>query len=54
MVRLDLVAALLAATTLAGAVAPNPPAIVPGAYIIEYAEDQVRAPGRGPPPLAAC
>ncbi|SPQ23103.1 0599ac91-7c63-472b-b882-512b6f71767c [Thermothielavioides terrestris] len=40
MVRLDLVTALLAATTLAGAVAPNPPAIVPGAYIIEYAEDQ--------------
>jgi len=40
MVRLDLAAVLLAVTAVAQAVTANTPAIVPGAYIVEYAEDQ--------------
>ncbi|KAK4041343.1 peptidase S8/S53 domain-containing protein [Parachaetomium inaequale] len=39
MVRLDLAAVLLAVTAVARAVT-NTPAIVPGAYIVEYEEDQ--------------
>jgi hypothetical protein len=41
MVRLDLAAVLLAATSVARAVTPDTPPVVPGAYIVEYAEDQV-------------
>ncbi|KAK4118416.1 subtilisin-like protein [Parathielavia appendiculata] len=39
MVRLDLAAVLLAVTAVAGAIA-NTPSTVPGAYIVEYEEDQ--------------
>ncbi|KAK0726701.1 peptidase S8/S53 domain-containing protein [Lasiosphaeria miniovina] len=39
MVRLDWLAALLATASLARAV-PNAPPIVPGAYIVEYQDDQ--------------
>lgn len=41
MVRLDLTAVLLAAAAVARAVTLNSPSIVPGAYIVEYEEDQV-------------
>ena len=40
MVRLDL-AVLLAAAAVAHAVKANTPSIVPGAYIVEYEDDQV-------------
>jgi hypothetical protein len=40
MVRLDLATVLLAVTAVARA-ATNTPSTVPGAYIVEYEEDQV-------------
>ncbi|KAL2177437.1 peptidase S8/S53 domain-containing protein [Thermothelomyces heterothallicus CBS 202.75] len=40
MVRLDWAAVLLAATAVAKAVTPHTPSFVPGAYIVEYEEDQ--------------
>ncbi|KAK3295212.1 peptidase S8/S53 domain-containing protein [Chaetomium fimeti] len=40
MVRLDLATVLLAVTAVARAVTPSTPSIVPGAYIVEYEEDQ--------------
>ncbi|KAK4150861.1 minor extracellular protease [Chaetomidium leptoderma] len=40
MVRLDLAAVLLAVTAVTRAVTANTPSIVPGAYIVEYEEDQ--------------
>jgi subtilisin family serine protease len=40
MVRLDLGTVLLAVTAVARAVTPSTPSIVPGAYIVEYEEDQ--------------
>ncbi len=40
MVRLDL-AVLLATAAVAHAVKANTPSIVPGAYIVEYEDDQV-------------
>ncbi|GAB1319843.1 Subtilase [Madurella fahalii] len=40
MVRLDWVALLLTAAAVARAVTANTPSIVPGAYIVEYEEDQ--------------
>jgi hypothetical protein len=40
MVRLDL-AVLLVAAAVAHAVKANTPSIVPGAYIVEYEDDQV-------------
>lgn len=43
MVRLDLAAVLLAVTARVTAVTANTPSVVPGAYIVEYEEDQVRA-----------
>jgi len=42
MVRLDWATALLAFTAVARAVTPHAPSLVPGAYIVEYEEDQVR------------
>lgn len=42
MVRLDLAAVLLAVTARVTAVTANTPSVVPGAYIVEYEEDQVR------------
>jgi len=45
MVRLDLAAVLLAVTARVAAVTANTPSVVPGAYIVEYEEDQVRALG---------
>ncbi len=44
MVRLDLAAVLLAVTAVARAVTANTPSIVPGAYVVEYEEDQVGCP----------
>jgi hypothetical protein len=41
MVRLDLAAVLLAVTAVARAVTANTPVVVPGAYIVEYEDDQV-------------
>jgi hypothetical protein len=41
MVRLD-AALLLALAAVARAVTADTPSIVPGAYIVEYEEDQVR------------
>ncbi|KAG7291315.1 hypothetical protein NEMBOFW57_001328 [Staphylotrichum longicolle] len=40
MVRLDLAAVLLAVTARVTAVTANTPSVVPGAYIVEYEEDQ--------------
>ncbi|KAL2161782.1 hypothetical protein VTH06DRAFT_7566 [Thermothelomyces fergusii] len=40
MVRLDWAAALLAGTAVATAMTPRAPSFVPGAYIVEYEEDQ--------------
>ncbi|KAL2148049.1 hypothetical protein VTI28DRAFT_105 [Corynascus sepedonium] len=40
MVRLDWATALLAFTAVARAVTPHAPSLVPGAYIVEYEEDQ--------------
>ncbi|KAK4238043.1 hypothetical protein C8A03DRAFT_33943 [Achaetomium macrosporum] len=40
MVRLDLAAVILAITSVARAVTPDTPPTIPGAYIVEYAEDQ--------------
>ncbi|KAL2128468.1 hypothetical protein VTI74DRAFT_9137 [Chaetomium olivicolor] len=40
MVRVDLAAVLLAVTAVARAVTPNAPVTVPGAYIVEYEDDQ--------------
>jgi len=41
MVRLDLATVLLAVATVSQAVKQNTPPIVPGAYIVEYENDQV-------------
>jgi hypothetical protein len=41
MVRLNVATVLLAVTAVARAVTPDTPSIVPGAYIVEYEEDQV-------------
>lgn len=41
MVRLDFATVLLAVATVSQAVKQNTPAIVPGAYIVEYENDQV-------------
>jgi hypothetical protein len=43
MVRLDLATVLLAVTAVARAVTSTP-STVPGAYIVEYEEDQVSQP----------
>lgn len=51
MVRLDLAAVLLAVTAVARAVTANTAPVVPGAYVVEYDEDQVSSragPGDGP------
>ncbi|KAJ4294956.1 hypothetical protein N0V88_005196 [Collariella sp. IMI 366227] len=40
MVQLNLAAALLAVTAVARAVTPNSPVTVPGAFIVEYEDDQ--------------
>jgi subtilisin family serine protease len=40
MVRLNVATVLLAVTAVARAVTPDTPSIVPGAYIVEYEEDQ--------------
>lgn len=41
MVRLDWAAVLLAGAAVVKAVTPHAPSFVPGAYIVEYEEDQV-------------
>ena len=41
MVRLDLAAVLLAVTAVERAVTANTAPVVPGAYVVEYEEDQV-------------